>query len=184
MERCTWCEWDEQYIAYHDNEWWVPVYDDLTLFEFLILEWAQAGLSWITILRKREWYRKAFKNFDPVICADLSDTYLESLKEDTSIVRNRLKIASVRKNAKVFLAIQKEFGSFSKYLRWRVDGTPVINHWKSLDQCPATTVLSDQISKDLKKRWMSFVWSTIMYAYLQAVGVVDDHILGCRKRKT
>jgi len=184
LNRCPRCVWDPLYEAYHDDERGVPVYDDRVLFEFLVLEGAQAGLSWITILRKREWYRKAFKNFDPQQCSQLDDDYLESLRDDASIVRNKLKIYSVRKNAKIFLAIQAEFGSFSDYLRWRVDHTPVISYHNTLDECPTTTELSDQISKDLKRRGMSFVWSTIMYAYLQAVGVVDDHILSCHKRKS
>ncbi len=182
--RCSRCVWDTTYEAYHDTERGVPVYDDRILFEFLVLEWAQAGLSRITILRKREWYRQAFKDFDPLLWAELPDMYLESLRDDERIVRNKLKIYSVRKNAKVFVAIQEEFGSFADYLRGRVDHTPVISYHKTVDECPATSELSDQISHDLKRRGMSFVWSTIVYAYLQAVGVVDDHVLSCRTRKS
>jgi len=183
MNRCERCESSDLYRAYHDDERWVPVHDDNTLFEFLILEWAQAWLSWITILQKREGYRKACKNFDPIACSKLSDAYLEWLRTNASIVRNKLKITSIRKNALVFLQIQEEFGSFDAYLRWWVDNKPIVNNWKRLDQVPATTELSDTISKDLKKRGMNFVWSTIMYAYLQAVGVVDDHVNSCWKRK-
>lgn len=182
MNRCSWCEWSDVYREYHDIEWWIPVYDDLVLFEFLILEWAQAGLSWSTILNKRAGYKKAFKNFDPKICSKLTDIYLESLREDASIVRNKLKIYSVRKNARVFLDIQKKHGSFSDYLRAWVDHSPIINHWKTLEECPASTDLSELISKDLKKKWMTFVGSTIIYAYLQAVGVVDDHVVWCWRK--
>ncbi len=180
-KRCWRCESSDLYKAYHDNERGVPVYDDTVLFEFLVLEWAQAWLSWNTILQKREWYRKAFKNFDPKACSILKDAYLDSLKDDASIVRNKLKIASVRKNALVFLQIQKEFGSFSAYLWWRVDDKQIKNTPKELSDVPAISDLSENISKDLKKRWMSFVGGTIMYAYLQAVWVVDDHVRECRK---
>ncbi len=183
-KRCNWCESDDAYRSYHDDERGVPVYDDQVLFEFLILEWAQAGLSWKTILNKRAWYREVFYNFDAQVCATLSDEYLQEALKNPAIIRNKLKVRSVRKNAKVFLAIQSEFWSFSAYLRERVDNVPVINNRKDLTEVPASTPLSDKISKDLKKRGMSFVWTTIVYAYLQAVGVIDDHVKDCRKRKT
>lgn len=170
------------YAAYHDNEWGVPVYDDKILFEFIILEGAQAGLSWETILNKRDGYKKAFKNFDATRVANMSDKELEALREEPSIVRNRLKIYSARTNAKAFLEIQKEYKSFSDYLWGYVDGKQIINHWKELAQVPVTTSLSDKISKDLKARGMKFVGSTIIYSYLQAVGVVDDHVQSCWKR--
>ncbi len=182
MKKCSRCLCSPQYEAYHDDERGVPVYDDQVLFEFLVLEWAQAWLSWSTILNKREGYRSAFHGFDPFLCAELTDEYLESQRENAEIVRNKLKIFSVRKNALVFLEIQKEFWSFSDYLWWRVDGKQIVNEWGDLSEVPATTELSDALSKDLKKRGMSFVWSTIIYAYMQAVGVVDDHVKGCWKR--
>ncbi|WZL81916.1 DNA-3-methyladenine glycosylase I [Vallitaleaceae bacterium 9-2] len=169
----------EDYAHYHDVEWGVPVHDDQKLFEFLILEGAQAGLSWYTILKRREGYRKAFHQFDPHKVASMSDTELEQLREDAGIIRNRLKIYSARKNAQVFLEIQKEFGSFDSYL-WRfVDGQPRINHYQDFSEVPVSTKESDQLSKDLKKRGMSFVGTTIMYAYMQAVGLVDDHLESC-----
>jgi len=178
--RCGWVKPEnELYLAYHDEEWGKPVYDDRTLFEFLILEGAQAGLSWETVLKKREDYKQVFYDFDVKKCAELSDTELEEILKNPKIIRNRLKVFSVRKNALVFLQIQQEFGSFSRYLWKYVDDTPIINHPKTLDEVPAKTELSDRISKDLKKRGMSFVGSTIIYAYLQAVGVVDDHITNC-----
>ena len=180
--RCERCLGSEEYIRYHDEEWWVPVFDDTILFEFLILEWAKAWLSRQTILKKRYWYRRACKYFDPSLCARFSDDYLASLKSDEGIVRNKLKIASIRKNAIVFLRIQEEFGSFSEYLWWWVEGKQIQNNRASLPEVPATSDLSDLLSKDLKSRWMSFVGSTIMYAYLQAVWVIDDHVATCRKR--
>ncbi len=183
MKRCNRCLWSDEYILYHDDERGEPVYDDCILFEFLVLEWAQAWLSWSTILHKRAWYKKAFKNFDPILCSKLSDAYLDWLKNDASIVRHKLKIYSVRNNANVFIHIQEEFWSFSNYLRSRVDNKQVVNHRTTLDQCPAFTPLSETISKDLKKRGMKFIGWTIMYAYLQAVWVVDDHVLDCWKRK-
>ena len=183
MRRCARCEWSEEYKKYHDQERGVPEYNDRVLFEFLILEGAQAWLSWSTILKKRAGYRKVCKDFDPVLCAEFTDSYLESLARDSSIIRHKLKIASIRKNARVFLELQKEYDSFSDYLWWWVEGKQIVNAREHESQCPASTPLSISISQDLKKRGMIFVWPTILYAYLQAVGVVDDHIVGCRKRK-
>ncbi len=178
--RCAWLNLDNPiYLDYHDNEWGIPVHDDQKLFEMIILEGAQAGLSWETILNKREGYRKAFKGFDPKKVSKMTDKKLEALMDDASIVRNRLKIFSARKNALVFLAIQKEFGSFDKYLWGMIGGKPIVNKWKTLKSVPAMTKESDLISKDLKKRGMSFVGSTIIYAYMQAVGLVNDHTTDC-----
>jgi DNA-3-methyladenine glycosylase I len=169
----------ELYADYHDTQWGVPVHDDQLLFEMLILEGAQAGLSWITILKRRQGYRKAFHNFDPTKVAAMTDQELEALRQDPDIIRNRLKIYAARQNAQCFLAIQQEFGSFDYYV-WRfVHGSPIINHWKTLKDCPSTTPESDALSKDLKKRGLTFVGSTIMYAYMQAVGMVNDHIVDC-----
>jgi len=169
----------ELYGEYHDKEWGVAVHNDLTLFEMLLLESAQAGLSWETILKRREGYRKAFHNFDPKKVAAMSDEELEALREDPGIIRNRLKIYGARQNARVFLEIQKEFGSFDRYLWNFVKGKPIVGSWKSLKEIPPTTPESDALSKDLKKRGMTFVGSTIIYAYMQAVGMVDDHVVGC-----
>jgi DNA-3-methyladenine glycosylase I len=169
------------YAQYHDEEWGIPSHDDRHLFEMLILDGAQAGLSWETILKKREGYRQAFHHFDPKKVANMSDAALAELRENPSIIRNRLKIESTRKNAQVFLEIQKEWTSFHQYLWHYVDGTPIINHWTSFKDAPTKTPLSDRISKDLKKRGMSFVGPTIIYAYLQAVGVVNDHMTSCCK---
>lgn len=166
------------YEIYHDTEWGVPSYDDRYLFEMLILEGAQAGLSWITILRRREGYRKAFHHFDPEKVATMTEEELTALKQNPLIIRNRLKIWSARQNARVFLEIQKEFGSFSNYL-WGHVSAPIQNRWKALSDVPAETPLSKQISSDLKKRGMRFVGPTIIYAYLQAVGVVNDHLTSC-----
>lgn len=181
------CEWvnlkNHLYVKYHDEQWGVPVFDDRELFEFLILEGAQAGLSWETILNKRENYKKAFDNFDVKKVSKYNEKKQEELLKNEGIVRNRLKIKSAIKNAKVFLEIQKEFESFSKYLWNFVDGKPVQNTFKTLKEVPAQTELSDTISKDLKKRGMSFVGSTIIYAYLQAVGVVNDHTTDCFRYK-
>ena len=180
--RCAWVPADKpDYVAYHDHEWGVPVHDDRHLFEMLMLEGAQAGLSWYTILKRREGYRKAFLKFDAKKLAKLSDAELEKILATGDIIRNRLKVWSVRKNAAAFLAIQNEFGSFDAYLWGFVDGTQVVNRPRTMREVQATTPLSDRISKDLKKRGMSFVGSTIIYAYLQAVGVVDDHFAGCFK---
>jgi DNA-3-methyladenine glycosylase I len=177
--RCAWAGTDPLYVAYHDREWGRPVRDDRVLFEFLTLEGAQAGLAWITILRKREGYRKAFAGFDPRKVARFTAAKQRALMKDPGIVRNRLKIASTVSNAKAFLAVQKEFGSFSKYLWGFVGNKPVVNRPASGKGIPASTPLSDTISKDLKKRGFRFVGTTIVYAYLQAVGVVDDHVAGC-----
>lgn len=167
------------YAEYHDSEWGIPVHDDRKLFEMLILEGAQAGLSWETVLKKRVGYRHAYHDFDVQKVATMSDDALEALRSDETIIRNRLKIYAARKNARVFIRIQKEFGTFSKYLWGYVADKPIINEWRSFDEVPAKTEISDAISKDLKKRGMSFVGSTIIYAYMQAVGLVDDHIKGC-----
>lgn len=178
--RCKWLNLKNPlYVEYHDKEWGVAVHDDVKLFEMLILEGAQAGLSWETVLNKREGYRKAFKNFDLKKVSKMTDEEFEKLMFNEAIIRNRLKIFSVRKNAKVFIEIQKEFSSFDKYLWGYVNGKPIKNRPKSLKQVPSKTELSDIISKDLKKRGMSFVGSTIIYAYLQAVGIVNDHTTDC-----
>ncbi len=178
--RCGWVnESKPHYVHYHDHEWGVPVHDDRLLFEMLILEGAQAGLNWETILKRRDAYRAAFKNFDVAACAALSDTELEARMHDDGIIRNRLKIGSVRKNALAFMAIQKEFGSFDAYLWGFVGGQPQRNRPQTLRDVPASTPVSDALSKDLKKRGMSFVGSTILYAYMQAVGLVDDHVASC-----
>lgn len=169
----------ELYARYHDHEWGIPSHDDRHLFEMLILEGAQAGLSWETILKRREGYRKAFHDFDPKKVAKLDDATLEALRHDPAIIRNRLKITSARQNARVFLRIQEEFGSFDRYLWSFVKGKPIVNHRKSLKEVPAKTPESDALSKDLKKRGMNFVGSTIIYAFMQAVGLVNDHVEGC-----
>jgi len=184
MNRCFWCEGDELYENYHDEVWGKPVYDDQELFEFLVLEGAQAGLSWITILRRREGYRKAFDGFDVKKVADYTEEKIEELMQNPEIIRNRLKINSVIKNAKGVIAIQKEFGSFSDYLWSYVNHTPMLNGFKSADEVPAETELSKKISKDLKKRGFSFVGPTIIYAYMQAVGIVNDHYMGCHLFKS
>lgn len=169
----------EFYAYYHDHQWGVPVHDGQLLFEMLILEGAQAGLSWETILKRRENYRKAFFNFDPKKVAAMTDAKLEALCKNPGIIRNRLKIYSARKNAQVFLKIQQEFGSFDNYIWDFVDHKPIINHWKRMEDIPSTTKISDKISKDLKKRGMSFVGPTIIYAFMQAVGIVNDHLVSC-----
>ncbi|GAL67670.1 DNA-3-methyladenine glycosylase I [Jejuia pallidilutea] len=177
--RCGWCEGDELYQKYHDEEWGVPIYDDDTLFEFLILETFQAGLSWITILRKRENFKKAFDNFNYNKIANYNQDKIASLLQDTGIVRNKLKIKATVTNAQAFIKTQKEFGSFSKYI-WRfVDGKPIKNTLKDYKNAPANTPLSDSISKDLKKRGFKFVGSTVVYAHMQATGMVNDHETNC-----
>lgn len=182
--RCAWVNPENKlYMKYHDEEWGRPVYDDRVLFEFLVLEWAQAWLSWETILKRREWYRQVFFDFSLEKCSELSDEELENILQDARIIRNRLKIFSVRKNAQVFWELQKEFWSFSNYLWNFVWEKQIINHPKTPSEVPAKTELSDCISKDLKKRGMSFVGSTIIYAYLQAVGLVDDHTVDCFCKK-
>jgi len=177
--RCGWCGIDPLYVAYHDTEWGVPVHDDRLLFEFLVLEGAQAGLSWLTILRKRENYRQAMENFACERLAGYTEDDVARLLADPGIVRNRLKIASAIKNAQGVLAIKEEFGSLDAYL-WRyVDGAPVQNQWQRLEEIPAQTRLSDLMSKDLKTRGFSFIGSTICYAFMQAVGMVNDHLTNC-----
>lgn len=180
--RCSWAR-NELAIAYHDREWGVPQHDDRVLFEFLILEGAQAGLSWDTILQKRENFRAAFSGFDPKKVARYDRRKLEALMRDAGIVRNRLKIASAVQNARAFLAVQKEFGSFDRYLWQFVGGQPRVNTWKAGQRVPARTVESDAMSKDLKTRGFSFVGSTICYAFMQAVGMVNDHAMECFRRK-
>lgn len=178
-KRCEWCGDDPLYVKYHDEEWGVPVYDDEIFYEFLLLEGAQAGLSWITVLRKREGYRKAFKGFDYHKISRFSDNKLNDMMDDDGIVRNRLKIFSARQNAIAFLEIQKEFGSFSDFIWSYVDYKPVVTRFETIGEIKATTDLSDLISKDLKKRGFNFVGSTIVYAFLQATGIVNDHKTGC-----
>jgi len=180
--RCDWPKDDELYIKYHDEEWGKPVFDDQTLFEFLTLETFQAGLSWITILRKRENFRKAFDQFDYKKIAKYSEKKHEQLMQNEGIIRNRLKIKSATTNAQAFMKIQEEFGSFSKYIWGFVNGKPIDNRFKSMSDIPASTPLSDKISKDLKKRGFKFVGSTIVYAHMQATGMVNDHIIGCCAR--
>ncbi len=170
------------YEAYHDEEWGIAVYDDQKLFEMLVLEGMQAGLSWEIILKRREAYRKAFYQFDPKKVAKMTDEELETLVTNSEIIRNRLKIFSVRQKARVFLTIQKEFGCFSNYLWQFVDNQPIQNQWKVWKEVPCFSPKSDEISKDLKKRGMSFVGSKIIYAYMQAVGLIDDHLTSCWKR--
>jgi len=177
--RCEWCGTEPLYVEYHDNEWGVPVHDDRRLFEMLILEGAQAGLNWLTILRKRENYRKAFGNFDAKKIAQYDKAKVAKLLADPGIVRNRLKIAATIQNARAFLNVQKEFGSFDRYIWQFVDGKPMKNRWKNLKEIPPRTAESDAMSKDLKKRGFSFVGSTICYAFMQAVGMVNDHMVRC-----
>ncbi|PWQ96170.1 DNA-3-methyladenine glycosylase I [Leucothrix arctica] len=169
----------ERYALYHDTEWGIPKHDDTMLFEMLILEGAQAGLSWETILNKREGYRIAFHDFDVVKVSTMSDAELEDRLQDPGIVRNKLKVFSTRKNALAFINIQQEFGSFDAYLWAYVDGQQIVNHWTEREQVPVSTEISEALSKDLKKRGMTFVGPTIMYAYMQSVGLVNDHLLGC-----
>ncbi|WP_281636401.1 DNA-3-methyladenine glycosylase I [Flavobacterium marginilacus] len=182
LVRCGWCNSSELYQKYHDEEWGVPVYDDLKLFEFLLLETFQAGLSWITILNKRENFRNAFDAFDYKKIARYSEDKIQNLLQDPGIIRNQLKVRSAVSNAVAFIKIQEEFGSFSKYIWGFVDGKPIINNRKSLSEVQATTPLSDAISKDLKKRGFKFVGSTVVYAHMQATGMVDDHVADCWKR--
>jgi DNA-3-methyladenine glycosylase I len=177
--RCAWVGNDPLYRAYHDEEWGVPVHDDRLLFEFLTLEGAQAGLSWITILRKRATYRLAFAGFDPELVARFDEVKVAELLANPGIVRNRLKVASTITNARAFLKIQEEFGSFSAYQWHFVDSQPIINSWRSIAEVPASTPVSDAMSRDLKKRGFRFVGSTICYAHMQAVGMVNDHTVDC-----
>lgn len=177
--RCGWSGVDPIYVTYHDEEWGVPVHDDRALFEFLVLEGAQAGLSWITVLRKRAAYRLAFDDFDPAKVARYDARRIERLLANPGIVRNRLKVESAVKNARAFLEVQEEFDSFAAY-QWKfVDGAPIQNRRRSLEEIPARTPVSDALSKDLKRRGFSFVGSTIVYAHMQAVGMVNDHVLDC-----
>jgi len=178
-KRCGWCGADPLYLAYHDQEWGVPVHDDRLLFEFLTLEGAQAGLSWLTILRKREAYRLAFADFDPEQVARFDTSRVAELLANPGIVRNRLKVAAAISNARAFLAVQEEFGTFAAY-QWRfVDGQPLLNSWANMREIPPTTPISDAFSRDLKKRGFRFVGSTICYAHMQAVGMVNDHTVDC-----
>jgi len=182
QNRCPWPT-DEVYVRYHDEEWGVPLHDDRRLFEFLVLEGAQAGLSWHIILKKRENYRKAFDQFDAEKVVRYNAKKIESLLEDSGIVRNRLKVESAVQNARAFLKVQEEFGSFDNYI-WRfVGGEPIINHWTSMKQLPARTALSDGISKDLRGRGFKFVGSTICYAHMQATGMVNDHLVTCFRHR-
>jgi DNA-3-methyladenine glycosylase I len=177
--RCLWVTDDPVYIDYHDIEWGVPVYDETKLFEFLILEGAQAGLSWITILKRRENYRKSFANFDAEKIARFNAKKCEALLNNPGIIRNRLKVQAAVINAKSFLEVQEEFSSFTDYIWQFVDGKPIHNHWRTAKQVPPSTLISDRMSKDLKKRGFKFVGSTICYAFMQAVGMVNDHTLDC-----
>jgi len=179
MKRCSWCGNDELYIKYHDEEWGVPVFDDRKQFEFLVLESAQAGLSWITILRKRENYRKAYDDFDPVSVANYGEEKVQELMRNEGIIRNEKKIRASINNAKKFLEIQKEFGSFCNYIWGFVDHKPVINCWKSVSELPAKTELAERISKDMKKRGFQFLGPVIIYSHLQATGLVNDHVVDC-----
>lgn len=183
-KRCEWCENSfEDYVRYHDEEWGVPVHDDQKHYEFLVLEGAQAGLSWATVIKKREGYRKAFANFDYKKVAQYNDAKIEELLQDPSIIRNRLKVKSAVTNAQHFLEVQKEFGSFDTYIWQFVNGKPLVNQWKTLGEIPASTKESDALSKDLKKRGFKFVGTTIMYAHMQACGLVNDHTTDCFRYK-
>lgn len=179
MKRCPWCENDELYIKYHDEEWGVPVHNDNKHFEFLILESAQAGLSWITILKKRQNYREAYDNFDPVKIAEYNEEKFNELLNNSGIVRNRRKIEASINNAQKFLEIQSEFGSFDTYIWDFVNNKTIKNEWDNISEVPANTELSSKVSKDLKKRGFRFVGSTVIYSYLQAVGLINDHIKDC-----
>ena len=177
--RCSWAGDVPVYVDYHDNEWGRPTHDDRMLFELLVLEGAQAGLSWLTILKKREAYREAFDGFDPAKVALYDEAKVEELMANEGIVRNRLKINAAITNAKLFLDVAREFGSFDAFIWSYVNHAPIMNHWKTMDEVPASTPLSDQISKDLKKLGFRFVGSTIIYAYMQAIGMVNDHVADC-----
>lgn len=181
--RCKWAESPEIYHKYHDDEWGVPEHDDQKLFEMLILEGAQAGLSWLTILKKREGYRKAFYNFDPKKVSKISEAKKAKLKENPGIVRNKLKINATVVNAQCFLEVVKEFGSFDKYIWQFVGGKPIVNKFKKMEDVPVSTAESDAMAKDLKKRGFKFVGTTICYAYMQATGMVNDHVMSCWTRK-
>jgi len=183
VKRCNWPKDDSLYIEYHDKEWGVPVYDDQRIFEFLLLETFQAGLSWTTILKKRENFRRAFDSFDYKIIANYSNDKLEALRNDTGIIRNKLKIKAAKTNAITFIEVQKEFESFSKYIWGFLDGKPIQNNFKRMSEMPANTPLSEKISKDLKSRGFKFVGSTIVYAHMQAMGMVNDHTTNCFRHK-
>ncbi len=181
VKRCPWCLKFEKYIQYHDEEWGVPVHDDKKHFEFLILEGAQAGLSWSTILNKREGYRKNFADFDPAKVARFTNVRIEKILTDPGIVRNRLKVQAAVNNARQFLNVQKEFGSFDQYIWQFVGGKPIVNQRKSMKEVPATTKESDALSKDLIQRGFKFVGSTVIYAHMQACGLVNDHLVDCHR---
>jgi DNA-3-methyladenine glycosylase I len=183
MQRCEWAGNDPLYSDYHDKEWGVPLYDDDKIFEFLILETFQAGLSWITILRKRDNFRKAFDNFDYKKIAMYSDSKIAELLNDAGIIRNRLKIAATVANAKAFIKVREEFGTFSNYIWGFTGGKPIVNRFKTLKEIPSKTELSDKVSKDLKKREFKFVGSTVVYAHMQATGMVNDHLVHCFRHK-
>jgi DNA-3-methyladenine glycosylase I len=182
--RCPWCLKSDQYIQYHDEEWGKPVHDDKTHFEFLILEGAQAGLSWSTILKKREGYRKSFAAFDASKVAKFTEARIEKILLDPAIIRNRLKVKAAVNNAQRFLEVQKEFGTFDNYIWQFVDGKPIVNKWKSNGDVPATTQESDALSKDLISRGFKFVGSTVIYAHMQACGLVNDHLIDCWRYKS
>lgn len=183
MIRCPWPGSDPLYLAYHDREWGVPVRDDRTLFEFLVLEGAQAGLSWLTILRKREGYRRAFAGFDAEAVARFGERDVERLLQDASIVRNRRKVEAAVRNARLFLEVQEERGSFAGYLWDFVDGAPRVNRWREMAEVPAVTPLAETLSRDLKRRGFAFVGPTVMYAHMQATGMVNDHLVDCFRWK-
>jgi DNA-3-methyladenine glycosylase I len=178
-QRCGWCGDDPLYVAYHDQEWGAPLHDDRRLFEMLVLEGAQAGLSWITVLRKREAYRKAFDGFDPAVVARYDEAKVASLLTDPGIIRNRLKIRAAVHNARAFLSVQEEFGSFDRFMWGFVEGRPIQNAWKSFRDIPAATPESEEMSRELKRRGFQFVGPTICYAHMQAVGMVNDHEVSC-----
>lgn len=181
--RCPWCLKFDQYIQYHDEEWGVPVHDDRKHFEFLILEGAQAGLSWSTVLKKREGYRNNFADFDPVKVARFSASKIEKILNDPGIVRNKLKVHAAVNNAQRFLEVQKEFGTFDEYIWQFVKGKPIVNRWKSLGEVPVTTKESDALSKDLIQRGFKFVGTTVIYAHMQACGLINDHLVDCFRHK-
>ncbi len=183
MKRCEWATSDPLYIEYHDKEWGVPIHDDGRIFEFLILEGMQAGLSWITILRKRDNFRKAFDNFDPEIVALYDGKKIKALLSDPGIIRNKLKVNAAVTNARAFLKVREEFGTFSRYIWGFTDHGVVVNHWKSMKELPAKTELSETISRDLKKRGFKFVGPTVVYAHMQAAGMVNDHVVDCFRHK-
>ncbi len=183
MKRCEWCGDDPLYMKYHDKEWGKPVHGDKKLFEFLILEGAQAGLSWIMVLKKRKAYRKAFDKFDFNLVAKYNERKIQNLLNNEGIIRNRLKIRSAVSNANAFLMVRKEFGTFDKYIWSYVERKPIQNRWRSLNEIPAKTELSDVLSSDLKKRGFNFVGSTICYAFMQAIGMVNDHVVNCPRHK-